>query len=44
MVTYTQAFDRLEFGLAAALATITFVILLVFSLVYVRLYGRRNEV
>ena len=42
--TYTQAFERLEFGLAAALATITFVILLVFSLVYVRVYGRRNEV
>lgn len=46
MVTYTydQAFERLEFGLAAALATITFLILLVFSVVYVRLYGRRNEV
>ena len=42
--TYTQAFDRLQFGLAASLATITFVILLVFSLVYVMLYGRRNEV
>jgi multiple sugar transport system permease protein len=42
--TYTQAFERLEFGLAAALATITFVILLVFSLLYVGLYGRRNEV
>ncbi len=42
--TYTQAFDRLQFGLAAALATVTFLILLVFSLVYVRLYGRENTV
>lgn len=42
--TYTQAFDRLQFGLAAALATVTFIILLVFSLVYVRLYGRENAV
>lgn len=42
--TYTQAFDRLQFGLAAALATVTFIILLVFSLVYVRLYGRENTV
>ena len=42
--TYTQAFDWLQFGLAASLATITFVILLVFSLVDVMLYGRRNEV
>ena len=33
--TYTQAFDRLQFGLAASLATITFVI---------TLYARRNEV
>ncbi len=42
--TYTQAFDRLQFGLAASLATITFVILLIFSLVYVTLYSRRNGV
>ena len=42
--TYTQAFHRLEFGLAASLATITFFILLIFSLVYVRVYGRRSEI
>jgi len=42
--TYDQAFEHLQFGLAASLATITFAILLVSSLVYVRLYGRRNEV
>ena len=42
--TYTQAFDRLQFGLAAALATVTFVILLVFSIIYVGVYGRNNEV
>ena len=42
--TYTQAFDRLQFGLAASLATVTFIILLVFSIAYVAVYGRRNEV
>lgn len=42
--TYTQAFEQLQFGLAAALATLTFVILLVFSLVYVLLYTRENGV
>lgn len=42
--TYSQAFERLQFGTAAALATVTFIILLAFSIVYVWLYGRRNEI
>lgn len=42
--TYSQAFERLQFGTAAALATVTFIILLVFSIAYVWLYGRRNEI
>ncbi len=42
--TYTQAFEKFQFGLAAALATTTFIILLVFSIFYVWLYGRKNEV
>jgi multiple sugar transport system permease protein len=42
--TYSQAFERLQFGTAAALATVTFAILLAFSLAYVWLYGRRNEI
>ena len=42
--TYSQAFERLQFGTAAALATVTFVILLAFSVAYVWLYGRRNEI
>lgn len=42
--TYSQAFEQLQFGTAAALATVTFVILLVFSIAYVWLYGRNNEI
>lgn len=42
--TYSQAFEQLQFGTAAALATVTFVILLLFSIVYVWLYGRNNEI
>ena len=42
--TYDQAFERLQFGLAASLAAVTFAILLIFSLLYVSIYGRRSEV
>lgn len=42
--TYSQAFEQLQFGTAAALATVTFGILLLFSIVYVWLYGRNNEI